>query len=196
MLRSVRRRFVRCAAGCGRLVGRLERSVRIGSGSGRGSLVVFRARPLCGLVWAISTPWSQGQGAASCWGRVMIDAAIAPDGFGGRDRRERQPVFGFGFAVSPGIGRCPSIVNLVARSTKSRSRTVQSRGGQVAFPVVALPGVGLVRGVGRHDLGADELAAPLPGPCRSGDPATSPGSPTRHQLRFHAPLPCTRPPGR
>ena len=40
---------MRCAAGCGRLVGRLERSVRIGSGSGRGSLVVFRARTR--LVW-------------------------------------------------------------------------------------------------------------------------------------------------
>ena len=38
MLWSVRRRFVRCAARCGRLVGRGKRSVRIGSGSGRGSL--------------------------------------------------------------------------------------------------------------------------------------------------------------
>ena len=44
MLWSVRRRFVRCAAGCGRLVGRGKRSVRIGSGSGRGSLGVSRAR--------------------------------------------------------------------------------------------------------------------------------------------------------
>ena len=44
MLWSVSRRFVRCAAGCGRLVGRLERSVSIGSGSGRRSLVVSRAR--------------------------------------------------------------------------------------------------------------------------------------------------------
>ena len=44
MLWSVRRRFVRCAARCGRLVGRRKRGVRIGSGSGRGSLVVSRAR--------------------------------------------------------------------------------------------------------------------------------------------------------
>ena len=44
MLWSVGRRFVRCAARCGRLVGRGKRSVRIGSGSGRGSLGVSRAR--------------------------------------------------------------------------------------------------------------------------------------------------------
>ena len=40
---------MRCGAGCGRLVGRLERGVRIGSGSGRRSLVVFQARTR--LVW-------------------------------------------------------------------------------------------------------------------------------------------------
>ena len=44
MLWSVRRRFVRCAAGCGRLVGRRKRGVRIGSGSGKRSLGVSRAR--------------------------------------------------------------------------------------------------------------------------------------------------------
>ena len=44
MLWSVRRRFVRCVARCGRLVGRRTRGVRIGSGSGRGSLGVSRAR--------------------------------------------------------------------------------------------------------------------------------------------------------
>ena len=41
---GVGRRFVRCAARCGRLVGRRKRGVRIGSGSGRGSLGVSRAR--------------------------------------------------------------------------------------------------------------------------------------------------------
>ena len=35
---------MRCVARCGRLVGRRKRSVRIGSGSGRGSLGVSRAR--------------------------------------------------------------------------------------------------------------------------------------------------------
>ena len=37
---------MRCAARCGRLVGRRKRGVRIGSGSGRGSLGVSRARML------------------------------------------------------------------------------------------------------------------------------------------------------
>ena len=46
MLWSVRRRFVRCAARCGRLVGRRKRSVRIGSGSGKRSLGVSRAKTL------------------------------------------------------------------------------------------------------------------------------------------------------
>ena len=44
MLRSVSRRFVRCVARCGRLVGRRKRGVRIGSGSGKRSLGVFQAR--------------------------------------------------------------------------------------------------------------------------------------------------------
>ena len=44
MLWSVRRRFVRCAARCGRLVDRRKRGVRIESGSGKRSLGVSRAR--------------------------------------------------------------------------------------------------------------------------------------------------------
>ena len=44
MLRSVRRRLWRCVGGCGRLVGRRRRSVRIGSGSGKRSVGVCRVR--------------------------------------------------------------------------------------------------------------------------------------------------------
>ena len=53
---------------------------------------------------------------------------------------------------------------------------------EVTFPVAwHRPVVSLGRALGDHDLGADELAAPLAGPL-SGNPQRSPGAQTRHQL--------------
>ena len=53
---------------------------------------------------------------------------------------------------------------------RSDRRTVQSE-DQVAFPVSwHCPVVGLGGALADHDLGADELVAPLPGPCPR-DPA-------------------------
>ena len=55
---------------------------------------------------------------------------------------------------------------------------------QVTFPVSwHCPVVGLGGALADHDLGADEGAAPLPGPCPR-DPQSSPGSQTRHKLPF------------
>ena len=55
---------------------------------------------------------------------------------------------------------------------------------QVTFPVSwHCPVLCFGRSLGDHDLGADELAAPLPGPC-SRDSQCSPGSQTRHELAF------------
>ena len=56
---------MRCAARCGRLVGRGKRSVRIGSGSGRGSLGVSRARtrlPGRGCLAAVGSRWFRQAG--------------------------------------------------------------------------------------------------------------------------------------
>ena len=55
---------------------------------------------------------------------------------------------------------------------------------QVAFPVSwHCPVVGLGGALGDHDLGSNERAASPPGSC-PGDPQSSPGSQTRHELPF------------
>ena len=62
-------------------------------------------------------------------------------------------------------------MNRVVRSTRVPIAELWSPRGQVTFPVSwHCPVVGFGGALGDHDLGADELVAPLPGPC-SWDPA-------------------------
>ena len=75
-------------------------------------------------------------------------------------------------------------MNRVVRSTSVPIAELRSPRGQVAFPVSwHCPVVGFGGALADHDLGADEGAAPLPGPC-SWDSQCSPGSQTRHEFAF------------
>ena len=57
-------------------------------------------------------------------------------------------------------------MNRVVRSTSVPIAELRSPRGQVTFPVSwHCPVVGLGGALADHDLGADELLAPLPGPC-------------------------------
>ena len=85
MLWSVGRRFVRCGVSCGRLVGRGKRGVRIGSGSGRGSLGVSRARTLLpgrGCRWRLGLDGSARLGGCrrSLWVRCRGVICRLPNG--------------------------------------------------------------------------------------------------------------------
>ena len=75
-------------------------------------------------------------------------------------------------------------MNRVVRSTRVPIAELWSPRIRSPSPVAwHCPVVGLGGALADHDLGADELAAPLPGPCPR-DSQRSPGSQTRHEFAF------------
>ena len=104
---------------------------------------------------------------------MMIDAAIASRTASVAVTGESGPVFGsLPFAVAWHGWKVSQHREPGGALHQSPDRGTPKSDDQVTFPVAwHCPVVGLGGALADHDLGADELAAPLPGPC-PGDPAT------------------------
>ena len=135
--------------------------------------------------WAISTPWSQGLGAAELLGQ-------------GGDRRSDGVSYGLGAVAGergPVVDPLPFAVAWHGWKVQQHrepggplhqrpDRGTPKSDDQVTFPVAwHCPVVGLGGALGDHDLGSNERLASPPGSCPR-DPQSSPGSPTRHEFAF------------
>ena len=115
---------------------------------------------------AISAPWSQVSDFRSCLGSVVIDAAMASGTASVAVAGERRTVFGLLlFAVAWHGWEVSQHREPGGALHKGPDRGAPKSDDQVTFPVAwHCPVVGLGGALADHDLGADELVAPLPGP--------------------------------